>query len=147
MATERVGVYRKYHGPVPADAAGNALPKSEWPNKRPCCWVARWFGTNGNRYSRSFETRKEAERFAETKQAEVRQGKGDPPKGCTIREFWKEHRTLMKGTVRDTTLHMQLTTMAMLANHVGWNRDMRRITSKEIELFRSKRLEAGGIET
>src|SRR5438132_14073359 len=100
MATERVGVYRKYHGPVPTDVAGKPLPKSEWPGKRSSCWIARWFGTNGNRFSRSFETRKEAERFAETKQAEVRQGKGDPLKSCTIREFWKEHGVLAKGTVR-----------------------------------------------
>jgi hypothetical protein len=143
MATEKVGVYRKYHGPIPTDAAGNPLAKSEWPSKRKCCWVARWFGTNGNRHSRSFDTRKEAERFAETKQAEVRQGNGDPPKGCTIREFWKEHRKLMKDTVRDSTLHMQLTTMAMLANQIGWDGDLRRVTSKDIESYRSTRLEDG----
>jgi hypothetical protein len=95
-------------------------------------WAVRWFSLNGNRFSRSFKTRKEAERFAETKQAEVRLGNGDPPNGCTIREFWKEHRKLMKGTVRDSTLHMQLTTVAMLANQLGWDRDLRRITSKDI---------------
>ena len=52
----------------------------------------------------------------------------------------------MKGSVRDSTLHMQLTTMAMLANQIGWDRDLRRITSKDIEAYRSKRLE-DGIET
>ena len=48
----------------------------------------------------------------------------------------------MKGSVRDSTLHMQLTTMAMLANDVGWDRDLRRMTSKDIEAYRSKRLDA-----
>ena len=31
MATEKVGVYRKYHGTVPTDKVGIPLPKSEWP--------------------------------------------------------------------------------------------------------------------
>jgi len=34
MATERVGVYRKYHGPVPTNNSGQRLPQSEWPGKR-----------------------------------------------------------------------------------------------------------------
>ena len=34
-------------------------------------------------------------------------------------------------------------TMAMLANQIGWDRDLRRITSKDIEAYRSKRLEDG----
>lgn len=28
MATERVGIYRKYHGPVPADKLGQPLPEN-----------------------------------------------------------------------------------------------------------------------
>ena len=87
MATEKVGVYRKWHGPLPMDEAGKPLAQSEWPETRPFAWSARWFGLDGKRYSRSFNTRKEAERFAETKQQDVRQGKGDPPVRMTLREF------------------------------------------------------------
>ena len=77
MATEKVGVYRKYHGPVPKDNSGNPLPKSEWPRKRPFSWAVRWFGSDGKRYSRSFKSRKEADQFAESTQAAMRVGKGD----------------------------------------------------------------------
>ncbi len=147
MPTEKVGVYRKYRGPVPTNAAGKPLPKSEWANKRPFSWAVRWFGVDRSRYSKSFATRKEAERFAETKQTEVRQGQGDPLIACTLRAFFTEHRKLMKGTVRHGTLHMQLTTMVMLAKQIGWERDLRRITSKDVETYRSKRLEEGGIAT
>ena len=78
MATEKVGVYRKYHGPVPADKSGNPLPKSEWARTRPFSWAVRWFGADGKRFSGSSRSRKEAMRFAETKRPEVRVGKGDP---------------------------------------------------------------------
>ncbi len=79
MATEKVGVYRKWHGRVPNDKAGQLLPKSEWSRQRPFSWAVRWFGSDGKRFSKSFRNRKEAERYAETKQAEVRVGKGDRP--------------------------------------------------------------------
>ena len=143
MATERVGVYRKYRGPIPVDKSGNPLPKHDWANKRPFSWAARWFGIDGKRYSKSFKTRKEAERFAETKQQDVRQGKADPPKRVTLREFYQEHRRLMKGAVAKTTLHMQLAVLALLAEVVGWDREMRRISTRDIEQFRANRSEAG----
>ena len=59
MATEEIGVYRKWHGPVPTDKSGNPLPKSEWLRTRPFSWAVRWFGSDGKRYSRSFKSRKE----------------------------------------------------------------------------------------
>lgn len=54
MATEKVGIYRKYHGKIPTDKAGQPLPKREWPKKRAFRWVVRWFGSDGKRYSKSF---------------------------------------------------------------------------------------------
>lgn len=145
MATEKVGVYRKYRGLVPMDAAGKPLPKSEWPNKRPFSWAVRWFSTNGNRHSKSFNTRKEADRFAETKQQDVRQGKGDPPKRMTLREFYREHKVLMKNAVAKSTLHMQLATMTLLAEKFGWECGLRRFMPRDIEDFRAWRMETGGI--
>ena len=68
MATEKVGIYRKYHGKIPTDKSGQSLPKSDWPKKRAFRWAVRWFGSDGKRYSKSFKTRKEAERYAEIKQ-------------------------------------------------------------------------------
>ena len=59
MATEKGKcVYRKYHGAVPTDKSGNPLPKSEWPRERPYRWAVRWFGSEGKRFSKSFENRK-----------------------------------------------------------------------------------------
>lgn len=143
MGTTKVGIYRGYYGPVPVDQAGQPLPKSQWLNKRPFSWVVRWYGTDGNRYSKSFESRKEAERFAETKQNQVRQGEGDQPRNCTLREFYAEHRELSKGSMSRNTLIMQLSTIRLLATRTGWERDLRKIASRDIEAFRAWRSEDG----
>lgn len=143
MATTKVGIYRSYYGPVPTDAAGRPLPKSEWPRKRPFSWVVRWFGSDGDRYSKSFKGRKEAEKFAESKQQEVRQGKGDAPQPVSLKAFYDEHKQLMAGNVAAKTLHMQLATLKLLAGSVGWERPILRITAKDIERFRSKRIGTG----
>ncbi|HRY71363.1 MAG TPA: site-specific integrase [Phycisphaerae bacterium] len=87
MATEKVGVYRKYHGPVPMDESGSPLPRSEWPRRRAFRWAVRWFGSDGKRYSRSFESRREADQFAESTQAAMRVGKADQPQAVTMAEF------------------------------------------------------------
>ena len=94
MATEKVGVYRKYHGAVPVDKSGNSVPKSEWPRMRSHSWVVRWFGSDGKRFSTSFGSRKEAEKYAEKKQAEIRNGKGDRPDAATLGEFAKMYMSL-----------------------------------------------------
>src|SRR5688500_13689017 len=125
MATTKVGIYRSYRGPIPVGDDGRPLPKGEWLYKRPFSWVVRWFGGDGNRYSKSFETRKEAERFAETQQSEVRQGHGDPPTHCTLRTFFKEHRQLSKGSMARMTLVMQLGVLRQFAFRLGWERDLR----------------------
>jgi integrase len=144
MATTKVGIYRSYYGPVPTDESGHQLSKSEWPRKRPFSWVVRWFGSDGDRYSKSFKSRKEAERFAESQQQEVRQGKGDAPQPVSLKAFYNEHKQLTVGNVARKTLHMQLATLKLLAGLVSWERPIHRITAKDIERFRSNRM-AGGI--
>jgi integrase len=143
MATEKVGIYRKYHGPIPTDRTGKPLPKSEWPRKRAFRWAVRWFGSDGKRYSKSFKTRKEAEQFAETKQSEVRKGKANPPPEINLRQFYKEHRALMEHSVARSTLRLQLTAIRLLAGFIGWTYYMKRITSRDIERFRAARLRTG----
>jgi hypothetical protein len=143
MATTRVGIYRKYHGPVPAGPDGSPLSRAEWVKHRVHTWSVRWFGTDGKRYSKSFDTRKEADRFAETKQSEVRENKADPPPKVTLREFYEEHCRVIKGSVAATTLVMQEAVLALLAESVGWDRSMERIASRDIERFRSERLGTG----
>jgi integrase len=141
MATEKVSVSKKWHGAVPKDDAGKPLPKAQWVDKRPFSWAVRWFGLSGERFSKSFQTRKEAERFAEAKQAEVRVGRGDPPKRCTLQDLYREHETLGKASLRRTTLHGQLATLALLAEKIGWDRDVSRVNHLDIEAFSAWRSE------
>ena len=142
MATTKVGVYRSYYGPVPTDSTGKPIPKQQWPQKRPCSWVVRWFGTDQQRYSKSFASRKEADRFAEEKQSNVRQGQADPPPKMTLREFHKEHEAVMHRTVGPKTLDMQLAALSLLADAVGWDRRLDRLSRRDLEQFRAQRLAA-----
>ena len=143
MATEKVGIYRKYYGPVPEDQDGNPLPKSEWPRKRRHRWIARWFGSEGKRYSKSFGSRKEAIRYAEEKQSEVRKGKIDPPRVITLEFFINEHKQVMKGQVACATLKIQMRALTLFADHVGRDRPLVKITPRQAESFIAQRLADG----
>ena len=63
MATEKVGVYRRWLEPVPEEN-GKPIQKSQWQKKRRHSWTVRWYGTTGKRYSKDFKTKKLAERYA-----------------------------------------------------------------------------------
>ena len=143
MATEKVGIYRSYYGPIPTDSSGKPLPQSQWPRKRAHSWVVRWFGLDRQRYGRSFRTRKEANRFAEKKQEKVREGKADPPQQISLGKFCEEHAKLMKGNLAPKTLHMHLAAIESLADLVGWDRPIMRISVRDVERFRAGRLETG----
>jgi integrase len=143
MATTKVGVYRSFYGSVPTDSSGRPLPESEWLKKRPFSWVVRWFGSDGDRYSKSFKTRKEADRFAESKQSDVRGGKADPPAAVPLRDYYREHQELMKGNLAPKTLHMQLATLGLLGESLGWNCPLHRIAMRDIERFRAERSATG----
>lgn len=97
MATEKVGVYRNYYGPIPKDSSGKSLPKRKWPKKRAYSWVVRWFGSDGKRYSKSFKTRKEADRWAEKSQLDVREGKTDLPEKITLKDFAEMYLKIRTG--------------------------------------------------
>ena len=72
---------------VPIDDLGTPSRRSEWPRLGPFSWAVRWFGSDGKRFSRNFKSRKEAEQYAEVKQAKVRMGNGDRPCAVTLIEF------------------------------------------------------------
>jgi len=142
MATTKVGVYRKYHGPIPTDSSGQPLPKAEWLKKRLHSWVVRWFGSESGRYSRSFATRKEAERFAEEKQSEVREGNGDPPPDIGLVDFRKEHEFLMTGQVSHSTLREQTRALGYLEELLG-DKLLRRISRCDAEQYIQRRSKSG----
>jgi integrase/recombinase XerD len=118
MATDKVGVYRKYHGPIPSDGSGAPLTPSAWPQRRACRWAVRWYGADGQRYSRSFATRKEAQLFAETKQADVREGAGDPPRPVTLKEFAKMYLEL-RGDLTERSREEHARTLRRLQAQLG----------------------------
>lgn len=137
MATEKVGVYRKYHGSIPTDAAGNPLPKTEWPKKRLCRWAVRWYGSDGARHSKSFETRKEAELFAESKQGDVREGRGDPPPPTMLQEFEAMYLKL-RGDLTPRTKEEHRRTLRLLSEFFGGDRLLQKIRPLEARRFISR---------
>ena len=143
MATEKVGIYRKYHGPVPTDRNGRPLPKSKWPRKRAFRWAVRWFGTDGKRYSKSFKTRKEAEKYANNKQQRVQQGKVDRPKAITIGDFAAEHKKVMRHQVARSSLVDQMRALRMFMDHIGRNILLKNIKPRHAESFIAERFNSG----
>jgi len=143
MATEKVGIYRKYHGKIPTDKSGQSLPKSKWRKKRAFRWVVRWFGSDGKRYSTSFKTRKEAERYAEIKQADIRSGKADPPPTISLKDFVEEHEKVMRDQVAHATLSDQIRALRMFMAHVGNNILLQNISPRLAESFIAARLASG----
>ena len=134
MATEKVGVYRKYHGAVPVDESGLPLPKSEWPRWRPFRWAVRWFGSDGKRFSKSFISRKEAERYAETKQAEIRVGKGDRPPSVGLTEFARMYLDL-RGDLALSTKIEHGCTLRFLSEFLGVRTIVSKIRSLDARRF------------
>jgi len=134
MATEKVGIYRSYYGPVPVDKQGKPLPKDQWPHKRLHSWVVRWFNSDGQRYSRSFPTRKEAELFTEEKQKDVRQGQKDEPRSITLKEFTDLYRKIRTDLAEGTAQEHERT-LKRLQEVLGRDRLLEKITPIEARKF------------
>lgn len=128
MATEKVGIYRKWYGAIPTDESGEPLPKNEWPRLRPFSWAVRWFGSDGKRFSRSFKSRREADRYTEKKQAEVRVGKGDKPRAVTLVEFTKMYLDL-RGDLVPMTRTEHARTLRRLREFLGRRMIVSKVTS------------------
>jgi len=134
MTTRRVGIYRNYYGPVPTDASGRPSPKSEWPKRRAHSWVVRWFGSDGQRYSRSVQTRKEAEKLAEEKQVEVRDGRADVPERMSLKEFGAMYLRIRTGlSKRSQEEHAR--TLRFLGDQFGAQRTIDRVTPVDARRF------------
>ncbi len=134
MATEKVGVYRKWHGRAPIDEFGASLPKSVWPRLRPFSWAVRWFGSDGKRFSKSFKNRKEAERYAETRQAEVRVGKADQPRAITLAGFAKMYLDL-RGDLAPMTKIEHARTLRLLNEFLGGCMMVSKVSSLDARRF------------
>ena len=142
MAVEKVGVYRRWLGPVPKKD-GKPIPKSQWPKRRRHRWIARWYGSNGKRYGKVFETRKEAERYASRMQSRVCSGKADKPEKITLRQFRLEHEQVMRGQVADGTLQEQMRALKLFENFIGGSIVLGKIQPRNAESFIADRLASG----
>ncbi len=134
MATEKVGIHRKYHGTVPINKSGIPVPKTEWPRKRPFRWAVRWYGADGKRYSRSFKSRKEANHFAQERQAAVRVGKGDQPDAVGLAEFARMYLDL-RGDLAPMTRVEQKRAFRFMTECLGESKVVSKITPTDARRF------------
>jgi integrase len=139
MATEKVGVYRKWLEPVP-EKEGKPIPKSEWPKRRRYCWIVRWCGTDRKKYGKLFKTRKEAERYALDLQNRVNLGRADKPQKITLQGFRFEHEQVMRGQVAYATLDDQKRALKFFENFIGDSVLLSKIKPRHAEAFIAHRL-------
>lgn len=142
MATEKIGIYRKWLEPAPV-INGLPVPKADWSKKRRHSWEVRWFGTASQRYSRSFETRKLAERHARQLQEDVNRGKADRPEKVSLSSFMKEHEKVMAGQVAYATLCDQNRALRLFENFIGGSTFLASIKPRNAEAFIANRLASG----
>jgi integrase len=140
MAVEKVGVYRKWLEAVPEDKSGKPIPKHQWSDKRRHHWIARWYGTNGQRYGKVFQSRKEAERYASELQNRVCLGRADKPKKITLQEFRLEHGQVMRGQVAYGTVQEHVQALKLFENFIGGSFLLSSITPRHAEAFVADRL-------
>lgn len=142
MATEKIGIYRRWLEPVPKDN-GRPTPKSDWPKKRRHSWTVRWYGSTGRRYAKNFKTRKEADRYARSLQTQVDRGKADKPRKMTLAGFVCEHKRVMIGRVAYTTLYDQLRALRLFEKYIGGLAPLRTIRPSQAEGFIASRIASG----
>jgi hypothetical protein len=142
MATEKIGIYRRWLEPAPV-INGVPVSKVDWSKQRRHGWEVRWFGTAGQRYSKSFETRKLAEQFARQLQEDVNCGKADRPKKITLSSFVEEHKRVMVGQVAYATLCDQIRVLKFFEKFIGGSILLANIKPRNAEAFIANRLASG----
>lgn len=142
MATEKIGIYRRWLEKVP-EKNGKPVQKSEWSKCRKHSWAVRWYGSKGKRYSRNFKTRKLAEQFARKLQEDVNQGKADRPEKITLSAFAKEHKKVMAGQVAYATLYGQIRALRFFGKFIGGSVLLSNIKPRDAEAFIARRLKSG----
>jgi len=142
MATEKIGIYRRWLGTTPVDN-GIAVPKKDWSKVRKHSWEVRWFGTTGKRYSKSFKTKKLAEQFSRQLQEQVNRGKQDRPEKITLADFIQEHEKIIQGQVAHATVVEQNHKLRLFEKFIGGATLLTNIKARDAEAFISERLSSG----
>ncbi len=139
MSSKKVTVSRKWLEPIPV-VNGKKMPYSDWPKHRKYCWIVRWYETNGKRRGKLFDKKRYAERFASEKQQLVNLDKQDEPAKISLKEFTSEHKKVMQKQISDKTLVSQIRVLKMLADFLGSNKALQKITPRDAEAFIAHRL-------
>ena len=142
MATEKIGIYRRWLEPAPKEN-GVKIPRERWLKERRHAWEVRWFGATGKRYSKNFKSKKLSEQFARKLQEEVNKGKSDRPSRITLNEFVVEHEKLMQGQVAYATLVDQMRALRFFENFIGGSILLTSIHPRQAEGFIAKRFASG----
>lgn len=97
-------------------------------------WVVRWFGHDGQRYSRSCSTRKEADLLAEEKQKDVRDGNGNEPRPITLKEFGDMYMRL-RTDLSERSREEHERTIKFLKENLGEQRQLQRVSPLDARAF------------
>ena len=106
-------------------------------------WRVRWFGrydpaTNKQkRYSKTFDRKKDAEKFRESKKEEFKQGSTRDPSTDTLQEYgnwWLTYRAPSQG-LRPATIDLYKLTLNRLYGYFGESTLLRHITAQSAEMF------------
>jgi integrase len=142
MATEKIGIYRRWLEPAPKEN-GVSIPEERWSKERRHNWQLRWFGVSGKRYSKSFNTKKEAEHYSRLLQEKVNNGKSDRPTNISLQAFIAEHEKIMRGQVAYATLYGQVRSLKFFEKFIGGSTLLANIKYREAEAFIAHRLKSG----
>lgn len=110
-------------------------------------WVVRWVGTEGTKYGKVFDKRKEADRFAMELQNKVLNGTADKPKRITFKEFREEHEKVIEGQVAYGTCQEHKAVLRLFEKFIGGSIELTKITPNHAEAFVSEHSKSGNVET
>jgi integrase len=121
----------------------NDVVVSKNPNSRNLPWVVRWWGKydlikeKQPRHSKSFTTKRRAEKYAQTLKDDICDGISVEPKQINLGNLCKKVLIARQGTIKPATLKTYNNTTDRLMKYFGSHRNIKTITKEEAEAFLS----------
>jgi len=121
----------------------NDVVVSKNPKSKKLPWLVRWWGKydvnkeKQSRHSRSFATKKLAEKHAQSLKDDITDGISVEPKTVNLGNLCKKVMESRQGSVKPTTLKTYSNTADRLINYFGSHRNIKTITKEEAEKFLS----------
>ena len=104
-------------------------------------WIVRWWGKfdldkeSQPRHSKSFTTKKQAEKYAQLLKDDIVDGISVEPKTITLGKLCEKFLATVKNSVAPTSLATYTNTVERLNNYFGSHRNVKTITKSEAESF------------